>query len=41
MLEPSAENVIPVRLGEFEEARHHAGTLVRTVVGEERRIYTR
>jgi predicted nucleotidyltransferase len=34
-------DVIPVRRGEFEEARHHAGTLVRTVVGEGRRIYAR
>jgi predicted nucleotidyltransferase len=34
-------DVIPVRLCEFEEARGHAGTLVRTVVGEGRRIYAR
>ena len=34
-------DVIPVRLSEFEEARDHAGTLVRTVVGEGRRIYAR
>jgi uncharacterized protein len=34
-------DLIPVRKGEFEEARDHAGTLVRTVVGEGRRIYAR
>ncbi len=34
-------DVIPVRKTEFEEARDHAGTLVRTVVGEGRRIYAR
>lgn len=34
-------DVIPVRLREFEEARDHAGTLVRTVVGEGRRVYAR
>lgn len=34
-------DVIPVRRSEFEEARDHAGTLVRTVVGEGRRIYAR
>ena len=34
-------DVIPVRRTEFEEARDHAGTLVRTVVGEGRRIYAR
>jgi len=34
-------DVITVRWSEFEEARHHAGTLVRTVVGEGRRIYAR
>jgi hypothetical protein len=34
-------DVIPVRRSEFEEARGHAGTLVRTVVGEGRRIYAR
>jgi predicted nucleotidyltransferase len=34
-------DVIPVRQSEFEEARDHAGTLVRTVVGEGRRIYVR
>jgi len=34
-------DVIPVRKGEFEEARDHAGTLVRTVVGEGRQIYAR
>ena len=34
-------DVIPVRLSEFEEARDHAGTLVRTVVGEGRCIYAR
>ena len=33
--------VIPVRRSEFEEARDHAGTLVRTVVHEGRRIYAR
>lgn len=32
---------IPVRRSEFEEARDHAGTLVRTVVGEGMQIYTR
>lgn len=34
-------DVIPVRSREFEEARDHAGTLVRTVVGEGRCIYAR
>lgn len=34
-------DVIPVRRSEFEEARDHAGTLVRTVVGEGVQIYTR
>jgi len=34
-------DVIPVRRTEFEEARDHAGTLVRTVVGEGRQIYAR
>ena len=34
-------DVIPVRRSEFEEARDHAGTLVRTVVAEGRRIYAR
>jgi uncharacterized protein len=34
-------DVIPVRRSEFEEARDHAGTLVRTVVGEGRRVYAR
>ena len=34
-------DVIPVRLSEFEEARDHAGTLVRTVVGEGMQIYAR
>jgi predicted nucleotidyltransferase len=34
-------DVIPVRHSEFEEARDHAGTLVRTVVGEGRQIYAR
>jgi uncharacterized protein len=34
-------DVIPVRLGEFEAARDHAGTLVRTVVSEGRCIYAR
>jgi predicted nucleotidyltransferase len=34
-------DVIPVRRSEFEEARDHPGTLVRTVVGEGRRIYAR
>lgn len=34
-------DVIPVRLREFEEARDHAGTLVRTVIGEGRCIYAR
>jgi predicted nucleotidyltransferase len=34
-------DVIPVRRSEFEEARDHAGTLVRTVVGEGMQIYTR
>ena len=34
-------DVIPVRRSEFEEARDHAGTLVRTVVREGRRIYAR
>jgi predicted nucleotidyltransferase len=34
-------DVFPVRRSEFEEARDHAGTLVRTVVGEGRRIYAR
>jgi predicted nucleotidyltransferase len=32
-------DVIPVRRSEFEEARDHAGTLVRTVVGEGKQIY--
>jgi predicted nucleotidyltransferase len=32
-------DVIPVRRSEFEEARDHAGTLARTVVGEGRQIY--
>lgn len=34
-------DVIPVRRSEFEEARDHAGTLVRTVVGEGRQVYGR
>ena len=34
-------DVIPVRQSEFEEARHLAGTLVRTVVAEGKRIYAR
>ncbi len=34
-------DVIPVHTSEFEEARDHAGTLARTVVGEGRRIYAR
>jgi hypothetical protein len=34
-------DVIPVRRSEFEEARDHAGTLVRTVVGESMQIYAR
>ncbi|HZF47170.1 MAG TPA: nucleotidyltransferase domain-containing protein [Polyangiaceae bacterium] len=34
-------DVIPVRRSEFEEARDHAGTLVRTVVAEGKRIYAR
>src|SRR5262245_16867096 len=34
-------DVIPVRRTEFEEARDHAGTLVRTVVSEGRRVYAR
>ena len=34
-------DVIPVRRSEFEEARDHAGTLVRTVVAEGRQIYAR
>jgi uncharacterized protein len=34
-------DVILVRRSEFEEVRDHAGTLVRTVVGEGRRIYAR
>jgi predicted nucleotidyltransferase len=34
-------DVIPVRRSEFEEARDHAGTLVRTVVGEGVQIYAR
>lgn len=34
-------DVIPVRRSEFEEARDHAGTLVRTVVGEGRQVYAR
>lgn len=34
-------DVIPVRRSEFEEARDHAGTLVRTVVGEGMQIYAR
>jgi hypothetical protein len=32
-------DVIPVRRSEFEEARDHAGTLARTVVGEGRQIH--
>jgi predicted nucleotidyltransferase len=34
-------DVIPVRQSEFDEARDHAGTLVRTVVGEGRQVYAR
>jgi uncharacterized protein len=34
-------DVYPVRRSEFEGARHHAGTLVRTVVTEGRQIYGR
>jgi uncharacterized protein len=34
-------DVVPVRKSEFEEARDHAGTLVRTVVGEGRRVCAR
>jgi len=34
-------DVIPVRRSEFEEARNHAGTLVRTVVSEGMQIYAR
>lgn len=34
-------DVIPVRRSEFEEAREHAGTLVRTVVGEGLQVYAR
>jgi len=34
-------DVISVRRSEFEEAREHAGTLVRTVVGEGVQIYAR
>lgn len=34
-------DVIPVRRSEFEEARDLVGTLVRTVVGEGRRVYAR
>ena len=34
-------DVIPVRRSEFEEARDHVGTLVRTVVGEGTQIYAR
>lgn len=34
-------DVIPVRRSEFENARDHAGTLVRTVVGEGRQVYAR
>jgi predicted nucleotidyltransferase len=34
-------DVIPVRRSEFEEARDHAGTLVRTVVVEGKKIYAR
>jgi predicted nucleotidyltransferase len=34
-------DVIPVRRSEFEEARDHAGTLVRTVVGDGLQIYGR
>lgn len=34
-------DVIPVRRSEFEEARDHAGTLVRAVVGEGVQIYAR
>jgi predicted nucleotidyltransferase len=34
-------DVVPVRRSEFEGARDHAGTLVRTVVGEGRRVYAR
>jgi predicted nucleotidyltransferase len=32
-------DVYPVRKSEFEGARDHAGTLVRTVVSEGRRVY--
>jgi predicted nucleotidyltransferase len=32
-------DVYPVRKSEFEEARDHAGTLARSVVGEGRRVY--
>ena len=32
-------DVVPVRRSDFEEARNLPGTLVRTVVGEGRRIY--
>lgn len=34
-------DVIPVRRSDFEEARDHAGTLVRTVVGEGRQVHAR
>lgn len=34
-------DVISVWRSEFEEARDHVGTLVRTVVGEGRRVYAR
>ena len=34
-------DVIPVRRSEFEEARDHAGTLARTVVGEGMQVYVR
>jgi predicted nucleotidyltransferase len=34
-------DVIPVRRSEFEEARDHAGTLVRTVVSEGMQVYSR
>lgn len=34
-------DVIPVRQSEFDEARDHAGTLVRTVVGEGRQVHAR
>jgi uncharacterized protein len=32
-------DVYPVRKSEFEDAREHAGTLARTVVGEGRQVY--